>query len=61
METDEQIKPLDIPIVNKHIELNTAEIAFVIEILQRNINFAPEENTQNEIDLTTNILKKLIK
>ena len=59
-ENGEQIKQLDIPVVSKRIELSAAEIAFIIKILQWNIDFAPEENTQNEIDLTTNILQKLI-
>jgi hypothetical protein len=55
-----QSHPLDIPVVIKRIELNAAEIAFTIKILQWNIDFAPEENSQNEIDLTTSILRKLI-
>ena len=44
----------------KNLYLITAEIAFTIKILQWNIDFAPEENTQNEIDLTTSMLRKLI-
>ena len=59
-ENEEQSKQLDIPVVSKRIELNAAEIAFTIKILQWNIDFAPEENTQNEIDLTRIVLQKLI-
>jgi hypothetical protein len=59
-ENGEQSRQLDIPVVSKRIELNAAEIAFTIKILQWNIDLAPEENTQNEIDLTTSVLQKLI-
>jgi hypothetical protein len=57
---DKNGKALHIADVSKRIELSAAEIAFIIKILQWNIDFAPEENTQNEIDLTTSVLQKLI-
>ena len=44
----------------KHIVLNTDEIEFIKDRLQWNINFAPEENTQKEIDLTKSIFQKII-
>lgn len=53
-------KQWDIPVVSKSIEFNTNEIAFIIKTLQWNIYFAPEENTQDEVDLTTSVLRKLI-
>jgi hypothetical protein len=58
---EDVIKNFNIPVVKKSIELTANEISFIIKILQWNIDFAPEENTQNEIDITTNILSKLIK
>ena len=50
----------NLPVVKKSVVLNSTEIAFIMNILQQRIEFAPEENTQYEIDLTTSVLKKLI-
>jgi hypothetical protein len=59
MEEDEHTE-LEIPIISKNIKLNSLEISYIMERLQWSINWAPEENTQREIDLTTSIINKLI-
>lgn len=45
--------------MKKH-ELTNKEIAYILTILNFNLEFAPEENTQFEIDITESINKKLI-
>ena len=51
---------LNIPIVSKRIDFKADEIAFILKLVQWNIDYAPEENTANEIDLTNRIQTKLI-
>ena len=57
---DNEEQVLTIPVVSKRIDFNADEIAFLLKLLQWNIDFAPEENTQREIDLTTKTQQKLI-
>jgi|AntRauTorcE11898_2_1112593.scaffolds.fasta_scaffold10186_2 hypothetical protein len=51
---------LTIPVVSKRIDFKADEIAFILKLVQWNIDYAPEENTANEIDLTNRIQTKLI-
>ena len=60
IEEDEQ-PVLNIPIITKKITFTAEEIAFIVKILQENINFAPEENTRSEIYNTTSIVQKISK
>jgi hypothetical protein len=51
---------LTIPVISKRIDFKADEIAFILKLVQWNIDYAPEENTANEIDLTNRIQTKLI-
>jgi len=57
---ESEINQCNISGVTKRIDFKADEIAFLLKLLQHNIDFAPEENTQNEIDLTVRIQTKLI-
>ena len=60
IDNKEKDKQCAIQNVSKRIELNADEIGFIIGLLNRNIDYAPEENTQFEIDITKDLLTKLI-